>query len=99
MSQPWPSAPLFTPRQSAAVDASASPLVDEATAKDWLARWEKGILGDARSRYCDKEMGEELGWLVSPFTNGFYHGYSGDPRPGNGSVCSSIGPTPGFSAA
>lgn len=44
-------------------------------AKDWLARWEKSILGDERSRYCDKEMGEELGWLVSPFLNGFYYGY------------------------
>ena len=31
---------------------------------------------DSRSnRYCDKEMGEEIGWLVSPFLNGFYYGY------------------------
>jgi len=43
--------------------------------RDWLTRWEKSILGDVRSRYCDKEMGEELGWLVSPFLNGFYYGY------------------------
>jgi hypothetical protein len=42
---------------------------------DWLAGWEKNILGNARSRYCDKEMGEELGWLVSPFLNGFYYGH------------------------
>lgn len=42
---------------------------------DWLTRWEKNILSDARLRYCDKEMGEELGWLVSPFLNGFYYGY------------------------
>ena len=27
------------------------------------------------SRYCDKEMGEEIGWLISPFLNGFYYGY------------------------
>ena len=43
--------------------------------KDWLARWEKNILNDARNRYCDREMGEEIGWLVSPFLNGFYYGY------------------------
>ena len=43
--------------------------------KDWLARWQKNILGDARNRYCDREMGEEIGWLVSPFLNGFYYGY------------------------
>jgi len=49
--------------------------VDPALARDWLARWEKSILNDARNRYCDKEMGEELGWLVSPFLHGFYYGY------------------------
>lgn len=50
--------------------------------QDWLARWEKNILGRARSRYCDKEMGEQLGWLVSPFLNGFYYGYlaTRDPK-------------------
>jgi hypothetical protein len=49
--------------------------LDPALAKDWLARWEQKILSDSRNRYCDREMGEELGWLVSPFLNGFYHGY------------------------
>jgi len=50
--------------------------VDTPTGKDWLARWQKNIVSDAvRSRYCDKEMGEELGWLVSPFLNGFYYGH------------------------
>lgn len=49
--------------------------VDPSLAKDWLASWEKNILGSARNRYCDREMGEELGWLVSPFLNGFYHGF------------------------
>ncbi len=49
--------------------------VDDALRKDWLTRWEKSILGDARRRYCDTEMGEELGWMVSPFLNGFYYGY------------------------
>jgi hypothetical protein len=43
--------------------------------QDWLARWEKRITADARNRYCDREMGEEIGWLVSPFLNGFYYGY------------------------
>src|SRR5579871_3535308 len=49
---------------------------------DWLARWEKNILGDSHNRYCDKEMGEEIGWLVSPFLNGFYYGYlaTHDPK-------------------
>ena len=48
---------------------------DPSLTRDWLARWEKNILGDARNRYCDREMGEEIGWLVSPFLNGFYYGY------------------------
>jgi len=53
----------------------ASLFIDTAQGKDWLARWEKNITGDARNRYCDKQVGEELGWLVSPFLNGFYYGY------------------------
>ena len=50
--------------------------------RDWLARWEKNILGDSRNRYCDREAGEELGWRVSPFLNGFYYGYlaTADPK-------------------
>lgn len=48
---------------------------DPALARDWLARWEKHILAASRNRYCDRELGEELGWLVSPFLNGFYHGH------------------------
>jgi len=42
---------------------------------DWLPRWEKNITNNAHNRYCDREMGEEIGWLVSPFLNGFYYGY------------------------
>ena len=49
--------------------------MDEARARDWLSRWEANILSDSRNRYCDREMGEEIGWLVSPFLNGFYYGY------------------------
>ncbi|MGO8813187.1 MAG: hypothetical protein ACLQVG_00780 [Terriglobia bacterium] len=53
-----------------------APWIDPTTAKDWQARWEKFILADsAKNRYCDTEMAEELGWLVSPFLNGFYYGY------------------------
>ena len=50
-------------------------LMDAALAKDWLARWEKSIVRRARARYCDRETGEEIGWRVSPFLNGFYYGY------------------------
>ena len=49
--------------------------LDDAQTKDWLARWEKSILGDVRNRYCDKETGEEIGWLISPFLSGFAYGY------------------------
>lgn len=59
----------------AAGETQGAPLIESATGKDWLARWEKSIIDDARNRYCDKEMGEELGWKVSPFLNGFYYGY------------------------
>ena len=61
---------------------NAQGAVDVAVAGDWLARWEKSILGDARNRYCDRELGEEIGWLISPFLNGFYYGYhaTGDPK-------------------
>jgi hypothetical protein len=49
---------------------------DPALLKDWQVKWEKSILdGQAHDRYCDKETGEELGWLVSPYLYGFYYGY------------------------
>jgi hypothetical protein len=56
--------------------------MDETRSRDWLRRWEANILSDARNRYCDREMGEEIGWLVSPFLNGFYYGYlaTGDAK-------------------
>ena len=55
---------------------------DRALARDWRGRWEKRILGDARNRYCDKAMGEDIGWLMRPFMDGFYCGYlaTGDTR-------------------
>jgi hypothetical protein len=60
----------------------ADPWIDPALAKDWLERWQKDILGEARSRACDRENGEGLGWLVSPVLNGFYYGflYTRDPQ-------------------
>jgi len=48
---------------------------DSDLGNQWLMRWEKNILADARNRYCDRESGEEIGWLVSPFLNGFHDGY------------------------
>jgi hypothetical protein len=59
-----------------------TPKMDAARVKEWLSRWEANILSDARTRYCDREMGEELGWLVSPFLHGFYYGYlaTGDEK-------------------
>jgi len=55
---------------------STAPWIDAATARDWLARWERFILSDSvKNRYCDTEMAEELGWLVSPFLDGFYYGF------------------------
>ena len=49
--------------------------LDPALRRDWLRRWEEHIVAELHNRYCDKEAGEELGWLVSPFLNGFYYGF------------------------
>jgi hypothetical protein len=57
------------------LDGNPFAKLDPALAEDWLARWEKNILSEAHTRYCDREMGEEIGWLISPFLNGFYYGY------------------------
>src|SRR5579859_3106482 len=55
----------------------ASPATDSEAAptRHWLERWQAHILAESRHRYCDTERGEELGWLVSPFLNGFYYGF------------------------
>ena len=61
----------FLALRLSAADAAPARFLDTPMGGDWLARWQKNIVSDAdRSRYCDKEMGEELGWLVSPFLNG-----------------------------
>ena len=56
--------------------------VDPAKVPVWEQRWQKTIVAEARNRYCDTEMGEEIGWLMSPLLNGFYYGYlaTGDAR-------------------
>jgi hypothetical protein len=61
-------------------DASRPPLPP--LAQQWLGRWETNILHESETRYCDTEMGEELGWLASPLLNGFYYGYlaTHDPK-------------------
>jgi hypothetical protein len=78
------SALFLRPRRAVAADPARNPapFIDPPTAGDWLARWEKNILAESRTRYCDTEIGEELGWLVSPFLNGFYYGYlaTRDPK-------------------
>ena len=50
--------------------------------QDWLSRWQANILAGAKDRYCDTATGEDLGWQMSPFLNGFYYGYlaTGDAR-------------------
>jgi hypothetical protein len=65
---------LLAAEEPRAAGGKPTLVLDAALRKDWLARWEKNILDDLRNRYCDKETGEELGWLVSPFLNGFYYG-------------------------
>ena len=55
---------------------------DEALPRDGLTRWEKYIINQARSRYCDSAMGDRIGWLTRPFLDGFYYGYmvTKDPK-------------------
>jgi hypothetical protein len=81
---PWAgcSASGEEPQTQPAATAATGYRMDTDLAADWLARWEKNITGDSRNRYCDREMGEEIGWLVSPFLNGYYYGYqaTGDTK-------------------
>ena len=61
--------------QSRGADSEVAVSLNAADRKDWLAQWEREFSARLVARPCDKEMGEELGWLVSPFLNGFYYGY------------------------
>lgn len=56
--------------------------MDQARFDEWRVRWQKNILDEARNRYCDKELGEETGWLMAPLLNGFCYGYmaTADPQ-------------------
>ncbi|MGD1002827.1 MAG: hypothetical protein ABSA67_19225 [Candidatus Brocadiia bacterium] len=55
--------------------AAFQPSLDAATCKDWLQRWKPNVVSDSNQRFCDKEMGEGIGWRVSPFLNAYYYGY------------------------
>ena len=48
--------------------------LNPARAADWMRRWRQNILSKT-NRPCDMEMGEQIGWRVAPFLNGFYHGF------------------------
>ena len=64
-----------TPPKPAA-PALALVKMDPAKEKDWLARWDKEISGNAKGfRKCDSSVGEDIAWQVSPMLNGFYWGY------------------------
>jgi hypothetical protein len=67
--------------QDSAPQSAAQAGKEKALTQDWMARWGPHILEDAHNRYCDKETGEEVGWLISPFLNGFYYGYQATHDP------------------
>jgi hypothetical protein len=75
---------VLSAAEGAATEKKYPPMVKMGEAKfnDCLTRWQKNIIGDARNRYCDKALGEDIGWLMTPFMEGFYYGYmaSKDPR-------------------
>ena len=71
---PWPAN-----AEEKAETKAATYTMDEGVAKDWLARWDKSV--SKSKRYCDSEMGEELGWLITPYLNGFYYGYMATKDP------------------
>ena len=60
---------------SAPASDSSSDRLEPSLVKDWLSKWEQHIVEETKTRYCDRENGEEIGWLISPFLNGFYYGY------------------------
>jgi hypothetical protein len=50
--------------------------VDPAKREAWQVRWQQNILTEAKARFCDTAMGEEIGWLISPLLDGFYYGFA-----------------------
>ncbi len=50
--------------------------MDEAEQKTWLALWDKEITGEAKGyRTCDRTVGEDIAWGMTPVMDGFYYGY------------------------
>jgi hypothetical protein len=49
--------------------------MDPAKSKVWLSRWETNIINENPIRYCVAATGEAIGWKITPFLRGFYHGY------------------------
>jgi hypothetical protein len=67
---------LFDAGPSVAQRSDAEILkMNDTNSERWLLRWERSILRENSMRYCNNEMGEELGWKTSVFLNGFYYGY------------------------
>lgn len=64
-----------TPRPPTGGDSAPMVKMDETKTREWQSQWEKKLAGGLRGRACDKELGEELAWLVSPFLEAFYHGH------------------------
>lgn len=65
-----PLAPLILLGCTACARAAEAPAM-----QTWLDAWQPYLLRTAERRYCDTETGEEIGWLMSPFLNGFCYGF------------------------
>jgi hypothetical protein len=59
----------------AAVNGPPKFAIDPARRGAWQTHWQQHIFTEAKARYCDTAMGEEIGWLISPLLNGFYYGF------------------------
>lgn len=70
-----PPAPAAEKASPAGTKPAPMARTDEPKLKEWLALWEKNITKDAANRYCDKSLAEDIGWLMTPFLDGFYYGY------------------------
>jgi hypothetical protein len=66
----------------AAINGPPAFPIDPVKRDAWQASWQQNILTEAKARYCDTAMGEEIGWLISPLLDGFYYGFllTGDTR-------------------
>lgn len=59
-----------------AAPATTLTKMDKAKQKDWLARWDKNISGEAKGyRTCDWAVGEDIAWKMTAIMDGFYYGY------------------------